>query len=89
MWLVARAPRHVLAALRDDSREAAEDRQDAITAVVLGGTSVFGLVIYRPRIVRPVIAAGRLPSAADEVALGIGTMRATHASIGDTVPVVP
>jgi hypothetical protein len=34
VWLVARAPRQVLAALRDDSREAAEDRQDAITAVV-------------------------------------------------------
>jgi hypothetical protein len=34
VWLVARAPRHVLAALRDDSREAAEERQDAITAVV-------------------------------------------------------
>jgi hypothetical protein len=34
VWLVARAPRHVLAALRDDSREAAEDRQDAVTAVV-------------------------------------------------------
>ena len=34
VWLVAQAPRSVLAALRDDSREAAEDRQDAITAVV-------------------------------------------------------
>ncbi len=34
VWLVARAPRSVLAALQDDSREAAEDRQDAITAVV-------------------------------------------------------
>jgi hypothetical protein len=34
VWLVARAPRSVFAALRDDSREAAEDRQDAITAVV-------------------------------------------------------
>jgi hypothetical protein len=34
VWLVARAPRSVLGALRDDSREAAEDRQDAITAVV-------------------------------------------------------
>jgi hypothetical protein len=32
--LVAQAPRPVLAALRDDSREAAEDRQDAIAAVV-------------------------------------------------------
>ena len=34
VWLVAKSPRTVLAALRDDSREAAEDRQDAITAVV-------------------------------------------------------
>jgi len=32
--LVAQAPRTVFAALRDDSREAAEDRQDAIAAVV-------------------------------------------------------
>jgi hypothetical protein len=32
--LVAQAPREVFAALRDDSREAAEDRQDAIAAVV-------------------------------------------------------
>jgi hypothetical protein len=31
--LVAQAPRAVFAALRDDSREAAEDRQDAITAI--------------------------------------------------------
>jgi hypothetical protein len=31
--LVAQAPRPVFAALRDDSREAAEDRQDAIAAV--------------------------------------------------------
>jgi putative ABC transport system permease protein len=56
--------------------------------VKVGGTSIFGLVIDRPGLVRPVIAAGRLPTAADEVALGIGTMRATHASIGDTVQVV-
>jgi hypothetical protein len=34
VWLVAKTPRAVLAGLRDDSREAAEDRQDAITAVV-------------------------------------------------------
>jgi hypothetical protein len=34
VWLVARAPRSVFPALRDDSRESAEDRQDAITAVV-------------------------------------------------------
>ena len=32
--LVARAPRSVFSALRDDSREAADDRQDAIVAVV-------------------------------------------------------
>jgi hypothetical protein len=56
--------------------------------VKVGGTSVFGLVIDRPSSVRPVIAAGRPPSAADEVALAIDTMRATHASIGDTVEVV-
>jgi hypothetical protein len=34
VWLVARAPRSVFAALREDSRESADDRQDAITAVV-------------------------------------------------------
>jgi hypothetical protein len=32
--LVAQAPRSVFSALRDDSREAADDRQDAIVAVV-------------------------------------------------------
>jgi hypothetical protein len=35
-----------------------------------------------------VIAEGRRPSAADEIALGIATMRAAHTSIGDTVQVV-
>jgi hypothetical protein len=34
IWLVAQAPRSVFAALRDDSRESAEDRQDPLTAVV-------------------------------------------------------
>ena len=32
--LVAQAPRSVFSALRDDSREAADDRQDAVVAVV-------------------------------------------------------
>jgi len=34
VWLVAQAPRSVFAALRDDSREAAEERQDAIAVIV-------------------------------------------------------
>src|SRR5204863_654454 len=37
---------------------------------------------------RPIISEGRAPTAANEIALGAGTLRATHTSIGDTVRVV-
>jgi ABC-type antimicrobial peptide transport system permease subunit len=56
--------------------------------VKVSGTSLFGLVIDRPGLVHPVIAEGHTPVAVDEVALGIGTMRSTHTSIGETVSVV-
>ena len=74
-------------ALRTDRHVAGFGRGGYIN-VKVGSASVFGLVIDRPGPAGQVIAEGRRPSAADEVALGIATMRATHTSIGDRVQVV-
>jgi putative ABC transport system permease protein len=55
--------------------------------VKIGGRSMFAFVASRTGPVHPVIAEGRPPVTADEIALGPGTLRATHTSVGDTIRV--
>ena len=55
--------------------------------VTTDGRPLFAFVVDRSGPVQPVIAEGRPPVAADEIALGPGTLRATHTSVGGTVRV--
>jgi hypothetical protein len=55
--------------------------------VTIGGRPMFAFVASRTGPVHPVIAEGRPPITADEIALGPGTLRATHTSVGDTIGV--
>jgi hypothetical protein len=74
-------------ALRVDPHVAGFARGGFIN-VKVGGESLFAVVQSGPGPESlPVISEGRAPTGADEVALGVGTMRASHTSIGDTIGV--
>jgi ABC-type antimicrobial peptide transport system permease subunit len=75
------------AALRDDPNVTGYSRGGFID-VKIGGVSLFALVMDDAGAAHPVISEGRAPASDNEIALGIGTMRATHTSIGDAVEVV-
>jgi putative ABC transport system permease protein len=79
-------PPSTAAALRADRHVAGFSRGGYVN-VRIGGTSLFAITVDGSGPVHPVIAEGRAPEAADEIALGVGTMKATHRSIGDTVEV--
>jgi ABC-type lipoprotein release transport system permease subunit len=79
--------RDVGAALRGDPHLAGYSRGGFIN-VKIGGVSLFALTVGGGGPVHPIISEGRAPAAAEEIALGAGTLRATHTSIGDSVQVV-
>jgi putative ABC transport system permease protein len=79
-------PPSTAAALRADRHVAGFSRGGYVN-VKIGGTSLFAITVDDSGPVHPVIAEGRAPAAADEIALAAGTMRAIHSSIGDTVDV--
>jgi putative ABC transport system permease protein len=75
-------------ALRAD-RHLAGFSRGGYTNVKVGGVSLFALIMDRSGPVQPVISDGRAPRTSQEIALGVGTMRATGTSIGDLVEVSP
>jgi hypothetical protein len=80
-------PQAVARALRADPHIAGFGRGGFIN-VKIGGESLFAIVQSGSGPgSSPVISEGRAPTAADEVALGVGTMRASRTSIGDTIGV--
>jgi FtsX-like permease family len=79
--------RTTAAAFRADPLLAGFSRGGFIN-VKIAGVSLFGVTVTGGGPAHPIISEGRPPKAGNEIALGAGTLRATHTSIGDSVEVV-
>jgi ABC-type antimicrobial peptide transport system permease subunit len=78
--------RTTAAAFRADPLLAGFSRGGYIN-VKIAGISLFGVTVGGGGPAHPIISEGRAPKAGNEIALGAGTLRATHTSIGDSVRV--